>query len=92
VGAGAWHALPYHRHIGLSHVARLSRNRACLAGVELVAYPVVNVKLRPHDWWRDLGLARVFAYEYAKYLIAVARLKFVADVWTGSHGSAPDAK
>jgi hypothetical protein len=63
-----------------------------LAGVELVAYPVVNAKLRPHDWWRDLALTRVLAYEYAKYLIALARMKFFPGVWTGSPSAAPDAK
>jgi uncharacterized SAM-binding protein YcdF (DUF218 family) len=56
-----------------------------LPGVELVAYPVVNSKLRPQEWWRDAALLRLLASEYAKYLIALARMKFVPDVWTGSN-------
>jgi uncharacterized SAM-binding protein YcdF (DUF218 family) len=63
-----------------------------LPGVELVAYPVVNARLRPRSWWRYLAVARLLAYEYAKYLIALARMKFVPDVWMESQGPPADAK
>jgi uncharacterized SAM-binding protein YcdF (DUF218 family) len=56
-----------------------------LPGVELVAYPVVNAKMRPHRWWHDTALVRLLAFEYAKYLIALARMNFIPDVWTGGN-------
>jgi uncharacterized SAM-binding protein YcdF (DUF218 family) len=76
----------YHMPRALAEIAH------ALPGVELVAYPVANGKLRPHQWARDLALARLLAYEYAKYLIAVARMNIVPDVWTSSHALTADAK
>jgi uncharacterized SAM-binding protein YcdF (DUF218 family) len=76
----------YHMPRALAEIAH------ALPGVELLAYPVAKGQLRPHEWWRDLALARLLAYEYAKYLLAVARMNIVPDVWTSPHVLAADAK
>ena len=46
-----------------------------LPDVELIPYPVVPEKLRSGGWWADPGLTRLLAFEYAKYLLASARVR-----------------
>ena len=46
-----------------------------LPGTELIPFPVVSERLRNGAWWNDLGVARLWAGEYAKYLVALARMQ-----------------
>ncbi len=49
-----------------------------LPGVELIPFPVVSERLRNGAWWNDLGVARLWAGEYVKYLVALARIQLRA--------------
>ena len=49
---------------------------AVLPGVELIPAPVVTEKLRRSAWWKDLHVARLWASEYAKLVVSLARLTF----------------
>ena len=46
-----------------------------LPGTELIPFPVVSERLRNGAWWNDLGVARLWAGDYAKYLVALARMQ-----------------
>jgi uncharacterized SAM-binding protein YcdF (DUF218 family) len=47
---------------------------AVLPDVELIPAPVVTEKLRRAGWWNDIHVARLWASEYAKFVVSVARL------------------
>lgn len=47
-----------------------------LPGTELIPFPVVTGRLRHGAWWNDVGVARLWAGEYVKYLAAIARIAF----------------
>jgi uncharacterized SAM-binding protein YcdF (DUF218 family) len=68
----------YHMPRALAEIAHV------LPGVALVAYPVVSAKSRPNEWWHDMAIMRLLAYEYAKYLVALARMNIIPDVAAGS--------
>ena len=40
----------------------------------LIPFPVVTDRLRHSGWWNDAAVARLWAGEYAKYLVALARM------------------
>ncbi len=48
-----------------------------LPDVKLVPYPVISD--RQVGWWRDLAMVRLILFEYAKYLVALARITLVPD-------------
>lgn len=59
------------------HLPRsLTEIRRELPDVALIPYPVVTDKLHLGEWWRDVKTTRLLVSEYAKYLLAVARLRF----------------
>ncbi len=45
-----------------------------LPDTKLIASPVVTDRLRHNSWWNDAAVARLWAGEYAKYLVALARM------------------
>jgi len=45
-----------------------------LPDTELIPFPVVTDRLRHGAWWNDVAVARLWAGEYAKYLVALARM------------------
>jgi uncharacterized SAM-binding protein YcdF (DUF218 family) len=47
---------------------------AVLPGVELIPAPVVTEKLRRSAWWTDIHVARLWASEYAKFVVSLARV------------------
>lgn len=47
---------------------------AVLPGVELIPAPVVTEKLRRSAWWTDVHVARLWASEYAKFVVSLARV------------------
>lgn len=58
------------------HMPRsLAELRHVLPGVELVPHPVVPEKLDLDNWWSDPGTLRLLAVEYAKYVVALARMQ-----------------
>jgi uncharacterized SAM-binding protein YcdF (DUF218 family) len=50
-----------------------------LPGFRLVAFPVVTEKMRNGQWWSSPGTARLLISEYAKYILAVVRMKVSPD-------------
>ena len=46
-----------------------------LPQTELIPFPVVSERLRNGAWWNDWGVARLWAGEYAKYLVALVRIQ-----------------
>lgn len=46
-----------------------------LPQTDLIPFPVVSDRLRHGAWWNDLGVARLWVGEYAKYLVALARIQ-----------------
>ena len=46
-----------------------------LPQTELIPFPVVSERLRNGAWWNDPGVARLWAGEYVKYLVALARIQ-----------------
>lgn len=48
---------------------------AALPDLELYPFPVVSDHVHVADWPRDLGVARLIAAEYVKYLYALARTR-----------------
>ncbi|MCP8938707.1 YdcF family protein [Alsobacter sp. SYSU M60028] len=67
------------------HMPRtLAELQASLPGVRLVPHPVVPERLDIDGWWRDPALARLLAMEYAKYVVAVARIHLGAQPTAGS--------
>jgi uncharacterized SAM-binding protein YcdF (DUF218 family) len=57
-----------------------------LPDVALIPYPVVTEKHRGETWWSSAPAARTLAFEYVKYLVAVARMR-VAPGYTGTDES-----
>ena len=49
-----------------------------LPQTELIPFPVVSERLRNGAWWNDPGVARLWAGEYVKYLVALARIQLRA--------------
>ena len=49
-----------------------------LPDTELIPYPVVTDRLRRAAWWNDAAVARLWAGEYAKYLVALVRIALQA--------------
>ena len=45
-----------------------------LPDTELIPFPVVTDRLRHGAWWNDVAVARLWAGEYVKYLVAVTRI------------------
>ena len=45
-----------------------------LPGTELIPFAVVTDRVRRGSWWNDAYVARLWAVEYVKYVVAVARL------------------
>jgi uncharacterized SAM-binding protein YcdF (DUF218 family) len=45
-----------------------------LPGVDLVPVPVITEKLRRVTWWKDPQVARLWAFEYVKYVASLARI------------------
>ncbi len=59
------------------HLPRsLTEIRRELPDVWLIPYPVVTDQSHLRDWWRDGKTTQLLVSEYAKYLLAVARLRF----------------
>jgi uncharacterized SAM-binding protein YcdF (DUF218 family) len=50
---------------------------SALPQLELIPYPVVSDRLRNSDWRSDHHVARLFAVEYVKFLVAVLRTKIM---------------
>ena len=50
-----------------------------LPDVKLVAFPVVTEKMRNGQWWSSPGTARLLISEYAKFILAVVRMKVSPD-------------
>jgi uncharacterized SAM-binding protein YcdF (DUF218 family) len=48
---------------------------AVLPGVELIPAPVVTERLRRSRWWKDLHVARIWGFEYTKFLASIARTR-----------------
>lgn len=48
---------------------------AALPDVDLYPFPVVSDRVHVADWPRDIGVARLIAAEYVKYLYALARTR-----------------
>ncbi len=48
---------------------------AALPGVDLYPFPVVSDRIHVADWSRDIGVARLIAAEYVKYLYAWTRTR-----------------
>jgi uncharacterized SAM-binding protein YcdF (DUF218 family) len=44
-----------------------------LPGTEIVPHPVFPEHVKQRSWWRWPGSASLFASEYSKYLVALAR-------------------
>ncbi len=44
-----------------------------LPDTQLIPFPVVTDRLRHGGWWNDAAVARLWAGEYVKYLVALAR-------------------
>lgn len=58
------------------HMPRaLAELSAALPGIDLYPFPVVSDHVHVADWPRDLGVARLIAGEYVKYLYALARTR-----------------
>jgi uncharacterized SAM-binding protein YcdF (DUF218 family) len=47
-----------------------------LPNVELIPAPVVTEKLKRSAWWTDVHVARLWASEYAKFVVSLARVTF----------------
>lgn len=45
-----------------------------LPDVVFTPYPVFPDRFHARDWWRDVGNARLLAFEYVKYLVARLRI------------------
>ncbi|ESR23906.1 YdcF family protein [Lutibaculum baratangense] len=59
------------------HLPRsLTEIRRELPDVWLIPYPVVTDHLQLSRWWRDPKATRLLVSEYAKYLLAVTKLRF----------------
>lgn len=59
------------------HLPRsLTEIRRELPDVILIPYPVVTERLHLKDWWRDPKTTQLLVSEYAKYLLAVTRMRF----------------
>jgi uncharacterized SAM-binding protein YcdF (DUF218 family) len=48
-----------------------------LPGVRLLPYPVISD--RQAGWWRNLSMVRLILFEYAKYIVALARMSLLPD-------------
>lgn len=46
-----------------------------LPEVELVAYPVVTNRMQAEEWWKDIATVRLLVKEYAKYIMAAAKIR-----------------
>ena len=46
-----------------------------LPQTDLIPFPVVSDRLRNGAWWNDPGVARLWAGEYVKYLVALLRIQ-----------------
>ena len=59
------------------HLPRsLTEIRRELPDVRLIPYPVVTDQMPLKEWWLDRNATRLLVSEYAKYLLAVGRLRF----------------
>lgn len=50
-----------------------------LPEVRLIPFPVVTEKMRDEQWWSNPATARLLISEYAKYLLAVVRMRVSPD-------------
>jgi uncharacterized SAM-binding protein YcdF (DUF218 family) len=58
------------------HMPRsLAELRHVMPGVDLVPHPVVPDKLDLDRWWRDPATVKLLAFEYLKYVVALARMQ-----------------
>lgn len=58
------------------HMPRsLAELRHVMPGVDLVPHPVVPERLDLDRWWRDPGTMKLLAFEYVKYVVALARMQ-----------------
>lgn len=70
------------------HMPRsLTELRRAMPNVTLLAHSVTPRNFYADGWWHYPGTARILAWEYVKYLVAVARLGFSRCV-EGVYGSA----
>jgi len=58
-----------------------------LPEVKLVAFPVVTEKMRAGQWWSSPATARLLISEYAKFILAMVRMRVSPDVQAVAMGS-----
>ena len=50
-----------------------------LPGVKLIAFPVVTEKMRNEQWWSHPATTRLLISEYAKFILAMVRMRVSPD-------------
>lgn len=64
-----------------------------LPGVALVPFPVISERSRTEPWWSSASAFRLLFVEYAKYVLAQARIRLdPRDASTGLAGGGPQKK
>lgn len=63
-----------------------------LPGVQLIPYPVVTDRQKTGPWWVDPGMTKLLAFEYVKYLVALARTTVAPEPDSGAVGTASTAR